>query len=196
MAASDLWTNFGHYGATGITGAEALAYELNRIVYTSGIKSPVTTDRGLQARLRYLDSKAGRAELRAQGISPARVRAWRQGKARPSAANREKLDNAYWTRRRDNVLRSGYLKRLLNNEGRGRLIEITPADQTGVIPPRRRPNVASTRSVTVRYVWDDAVDAWAAQDIQTLDEIWDDIICDLDTDYRAYAYVTSIGIAA
>ncbi|PWI46191.1 hypothetical protein [Streptomyces sp. ICBB 8177] len=195
MAASDLWTNFGYYGAHGITGAEALIYEINRIVYESGIKSPITTTRGLNARLRYLDSAAGRAEMRAQGISPARIRAWRSGKATPSPTSREKLDNAYWTRRRENVIKSGYLKRLLDNDGRGRQIEIHAVDQSAVQPGRARSNVTD-RTIRVRYLWNDAVDAWAAQDLGAMDEVWDDIICDLDSAFRAYAYVTSVGIAA
>lgn len=48
----------------------------------------------------------------------------------------------------------------------------------------------------VRYVWDDLVDAWAARDENTLDEMWDDIITDLDSDYAAYAYVSCVGISA
>lgn len=30
----------------------------------------------------------------------------------------------------------------------------------------------------------------------TVDEIWDDVIADLDPDYAAYAYVSSVGIGA
>lgn len=29
-----------------------------------------------------------------------------------------------------------------------------------------------------------------------MDEIWDDVITDLDSDYAAYAYVSSVGIGA
>ncbi|MFC9491093.1 hypothetical protein ACFTZM_34175, partial [Streptomyces hydrogenans] len=57
-------------------GGEALIQELNRIVYTSGVSSPVTSKRGLSARLRYLDSKAGRDALRDQGVSPRTLRTW------------------------------------------------------------------------------------------------------------------------
>ncbi|MER7541348.1 hypothetical protein ABTX77_42485, partial [Streptomyces sp. NPDC097704] len=80
MAGSpDLWSRWGQWQKTdvdGMKGGEALILELNRIVHTSGIASPVTTRRGLAARLRYLDSPAGRAELRAQGISPRTIRSW------------------------------------------------------------------------------------------------------------------------
>ncbi|MGW1076689.1 hypothetical protein [Streptomyces sp. NPDC002537] len=193
MGASDLWTNFGYYGARGITGAEALAYEINRIVHTSGIASPVTTRRGLSARLRYLDSDAGRAALREQGVTARTLRSWTTGKASPSRSSREKIDNAYWTRRRDNLIRSGQLKRLLDNKGAGRRIEIYPVDQTYVLETRKRPNVTE-RSVRVRYLWGDMVDAWAVRDLEALDEVWDDVICELDSDYAAYACVTSISI--
>ncbi|MFB7998798.1 hypothetical protein ACFC4G_38970 [Streptomyces sp. NPDC056002] len=59
--------------------------------------------------------------------------------------------------------------------------------------PLARTNVTE-RSITVRYVWADMVDAWAAQDASLMDEIWDPIITDLDSDYTAYPYVSSVGI--
>ncbi|MEU3756395.1 hypothetical protein AB0H17_27150 [Streptomyces olivoreticuli] len=193
MGASDLWNNFGYYGAKGITGAEALAYEINRVVHESGISSPVTTKRGLSARLRYLDSAAGRDAMREQGITDRALKSWMSGKASPSRASREKLDSAYWTRRRENLIRSGQLKKLLDNNGAGRRMEIFPIDQSQVVTGRVRPNVTE-RSISVRYLWNDMVDAWAAKDLEALDEVWDDIICDLDSDYAAYAYVSAVSI--
>ncbi len=62
--------------------------------------------------------------------------------------------------------------------------------------PEKRKRVISQRTVTARYIWDDAVNAWASGDLATLDEIWDDVISDLDSEYAAYAYVGSIGINA
>jgi hypothetical protein len=188
-----LWTNFGYYGAQGIPGPEALVYEINRIIHASGISSPVTTPRGLSARLRYLDSPAGRAELARQGVSPRRLRAWTTGRAKPNRASLEKIDAAYWARRRENMIRSGALKRLLDNNGRGRTVEIHPVDQTGVVPARRRD--LQQRTLQVRYIWDDLIDAYAAQDLALIDEIWDDILADLDSDFAAYAYVSGVFIA-
>ncbi|WP_239074299.1 hypothetical protein [Streptomyces sp. SID10853] len=109
------------------------------------------------------------------GISTRLLRSWQRG-AHPSRAKLEAVDRAYQERRKDNLVRSGALKRLLDNEGRGRRIEIYPVDQTTVEEKRRRPEV-SERSVQARYVWDD-------------------IITDLDSDYAAYAYVGSTGIGA
>ncbi|WKK24143.1 hypothetical protein QZH56_36825 [Streptomyces olivoreticuli] len=192
MGASDLWNNFGYYGAKGITGAEALAYEINRVVHASGISSPVTTKRGLSARLRYLDSAAGRDAMREQGITDRALKSWMSGKVSPSRASREKLDIAYWTRRRENLIRSGQLKKLLDNGGAGRRVEIFPIDQSQVTKGRARR--ITERSISVRYLWNDMVDAWAAKDLQALDEVWDDIICDLDSDYAAYAYVSAVSI--
>ncbi|WP_405785195.1 hypothetical protein OG512_47845 [Streptomyces sp. NBC_01378] len=105
-------------------GAEALILELNRIVYSSGIASPITSKRGQDARLNYLKSEAGRNELRAQGVSDRAMRSWFTGKARPSKANLDRLDSAYWVRRRANLIRSGWLKRHLDNDGQGRRLEI------------------------------------------------------------------------
>ncbi|GGS26905.1 hypothetical protein GCM10010252_77270 [Streptomyces aureoverticillatus] len=199
MAGSpNLWAEWGEwqkYNAHGMKGGEALVLELNRIVYQSGIASPIGSKRGQNARLRYLTSKAGRDELRAQGVSDRAMKSWFKGKSRPSKANLERLDAAYWMRRRANLIRSGWLKRHLDNSGRGRAVEIYPVDQSAVARGRERPNLTD-RSITVRYVWGDLVDAWAAQDTDALDEIWDDIITDLDSDYAAYAYVSAVGISA
>ncbi|MFB7998804.1 hypothetical protein ACFC4G_39000 [Streptomyces sp. NPDC056002] len=199
MAGSpDLWSRWGQwrkFDARGMKGGEALIAELNRIVYETGIASPISSRRGQDARLHYLDSEAGRDELRAQGVSDRALRSWYAGKSRPSKANLQRLDAAYWTRRRTNMIRSGSLKRRLNNEGRGRQVEIYPVDQSTAAPGRARDNITE-RSITVRYVWDDMVDAWAAQDADTMDEIWDDIIQDLDSSYAAYAYVASVAVGA
>ncbi|MFJ7961483.1 hypothetical protein ACIQ62_34830 [Streptomyces sp. NPDC096319] len=199
MAGSpDLWSQWGEFGkfnARGMKGGEALILELNRIVYSSGIASPVTTRRGLAARLRYLDSPAGRQALRDQGVTARTLRTWMRGKSTPTKANRERIDHAYWVRRRENLIRSGWLKRHLDNDGRGRRMEIYPVDQTQVPAERARPTL-SQRSITVRYIWADLVDAWATQDADTVDEIWDDVISDLDSDYNAYAHVSSVGIGA
>ncbi|MFD5122296.1 hypothetical protein [Streptomyces sp. NPDC058385] len=64
----------------------------------------------------------------------------------------ERLDSAYWVRRRESLIRSGWLKRHLDNDGRGRRVEIYPVDQSAVPQSRARVNVTE-RSITVRYVW-------------------------------------------
>ncbi|MFD9106305.1 hypothetical protein ACFVZN_35190 [Streptomyces virginiae] len=198
MAGSeDLWARWGDWGkhdARGMKGGEALILELNRIVHSSGIVSPVTSRRGLTARLRYLDSPAGRQALAEQGITPRTVRSWTRGKATPSPASRERIDAAYWWRRRENLIRSGWLVRHLDNNGRGSRMEIYPVDQSHVDTKYTRP--LSDRSITVRYIWPDLVQAWADRDEAMVDEIWDDVITDLDSDYAAYAYVSSVGIGA
>jgi len=192
--ATDLWGEWQKHGAQGISGAQALTAELDRIAREGGIASPVTTNRGLSARLRYLNTRPGRETLRGHGVSARLLRSWQKG-IRPSRGKLDAVDRAYQERRRDNLVRSGALKRLLDNEGRGRRIEVHPVDQTYVPEQYRRSNITE-RSVQARYVWDDMVDAWAKRDLATLDEIWDDIITDLDSDYAAYAYVGSIGVGA
>ncbi|MFC9399215.1 hypothetical protein ACFTWS_39815 [Streptomyces sp. NPDC057027] len=64
------------------------------------------------------------------------------------------------------------------------------------VPAERVRPTLQQRSITVRYIWGDLVDAYAAQDADTVDEIWDDVISDLDSDYNAYAHVSSVGIGA
>ncbi|AZK92459.1 MULTISPECIES: hypothetical protein [Streptomyces] len=191
--ASDLWGEWQKHNAQGVRGAQALHAEIDRIARAGGITSPVTTTRGLKARLRYLDSPAGRTELAAQGITRRLLRSWERGTT-PSAAKREAVDTAYRNRRRRNIVRSGALKRILDNNGHGRRMEIFPVDQSTVPEKHRRP--LSDRSIQARYIWDDAIRAWAADDLDTLDDIWDDVISELDSDFAAYAYVSAIGIGA
>ncbi|WP_234315240.1 hypothetical protein [Streptomyces globisporus] len=160
MAGSpDLWSRWGQWqkaDVNGMKGGEALILELNRIVHTTGITSPVTSRRGLAARLRYLDDPAGRAELKAQGVSLRTIRTWMGAKCQvsPTPASRERIDVAYG-HRRENLIRSGRLVKHLDNKGRGRRTEIYPVDRARVEAKYRRD--LNTRTVTVRHVWADLV---------------------------------------
>ncbi|MFC5144585.1 hypothetical protein [Streptomyces aureoversilis] len=189
------WKDFGHYGAQGMPGWEALQKQLQEIVKAGGFKSPVDSPRGLKARLGYLDSPRGREALAAAGVTarPAVIRAWQAGTRKPRPVNLDRIERAYLEHRAANLVRSGALARHLNNGGRGTRMEIYPVDQSRVHEKRRRD--IEQRSITVRYVWDDMVNAWATGDDQTLDAIWDDIICDLDSEYDAYSYVSAVGFA-
>ncbi|RGD56385.1 hypothetical protein DR950_00005 [Kitasatospora xanthocidica] len=204
---TDGWKNFGRYGANRDPGnvhgkialGRALEDALERMIVEGGIKSPPATRRGLIARMRYLTSHKGGAQALADaGITatPATIRAWTKGTQRPRPANLEGIDTAYWNLRAHNVLANpGAFKQHLNNAGKGTRVEIHPINQDVVDEPRRRDNLR-IRSLQVRYVWDDAVDAMAAGDADALEEIWDDIIGDLDSDWGAYTYVSHIGLGA
>lgn len=187
------WMDFGRLRARGITGADALGYGIERML--TGIQSPVDSERGLAARLRYLTaSEPGYEAMDRAGITvtPRTLMAWLAEEQWPSSRNLARIDSAYWDLRRHNV--AADLKRRLNNDGRGTRIEIDPVDQTQV--ERRHRRDLNTRHLTVRGVWDAAVDAWLDDDYTALDDIWDDVIADIGTDYDSYSYVSSIGWAA
>lgn len=194
MTGSGRWTNLGHYRARGIHGGQALAEAIDRMV--TGIETPVTSERGLAARLRYLTtSDAGYEAMDRAGIHvrPRTLIAWLAEEQHPSKANLARLDAAYWDLRRRNVATD--LKHRLNNNGRGTRIEIDPADQSRVARPHQRD--LETRDINVRNVWDRAVDAWNDGNNQELEAIWDEIIMGgLGTDWDAYTYVSSVGWAA
>ncbi|MFJ1936722.1 hypothetical protein ACIOGZ_29190 [Kitasatospora sp. NPDC088160] len=204
---TDGWKNFGRYGADRDPGnvhgkialGRALEDALERMIIEGGIKSPPSTRRGLTARMRYLMThKGGPAALADAGITAAAstIRAWTKGTQRPRPANLEAIDTAYWNLRAANVLANpAVLKAHLNNDGRGTKVEIHPINQDVVDEPRRRDNLR-IRAIQVRYVWDDAVDALTNGDADALADIWDDVISDLDSDYGAYQYVSSIGLGA
>ncbi|AIA08112.1 transcriptional regulator [Streptomyces noursei] len=195
MALDSRWRRIGHYGARALPGWVCTAEGIDRMV--TGIESPVTSERGLSARLRYLTaSDAGYEAMDRAGIHvrPRTLMAWLAEERMPSKANLARLDVAYWDLRRRNVVAD--LKRRLTNRGRGTRVEIDPADQSQVDPRHRRE--VETRSINVRgLIWDRAVDAWIAHDARELEAIWDEIIQGgLGTDWDAYTYVSSVGWAA
>ncbi|WNF01401.1 transcriptional regulator [Streptomyces luomodiensis] len=192
---SGRWRDLGAFRARGVHGGVALAEGIDRMV--TGIESPVDSERGLAARLRYLTaSDAGYEAMDRAGIHvrPRTLIAWLAGEQTPTKANLARLDAAYWDLRRRNVVAD--LKRRLNNRGRGTRIEIDPVDQSRV--QHRHQRDLETRNINVRgAAWDRAIDAWIAEDTQELKAIWDDIIqSTLGTDWDAYTHVSSIGWAA
>lgn len=187
------WADFGQYNARGVPGADALGAGIERMV--TGISSSPDSERGIAARLRYLTSSdAGYAAIDRAGISvtPRTLYAWLAEERLPNAANRTRLNDAYWDLRRHNV--AADLKRRLTALG-GTRIEIDPVDQSRVDPRHRRD--LAVRRITVRpRHWEAAVDAWLADDTEALDAVWDEVIADLGSDYDSYSYVSSIGWSA
>ncbi|WP_331730698.1 transcriptional regulator [Streptomyces sp. NBC_01174] len=187
------WQDLGMFNAHGVPGADALGAAIENMV--TGISSPVDSDRGLAARLRYLTkTDAGYEAMDRAGIhvSPRTLMAWLSEERKPNGANLNRLDAAYWDLRRRNVATD--LKNRLNNNGRGTRVEINPVDQSGV--ERKHQRDVASRNINVRGVWDRAVDAWIDDDFEELDAIWDEIIRDIGSEYDMYANVSSIGWAA
>ncbi|WP_329240865.1 transcriptional regulator [Streptomyces sp. NBC_01478] len=183
--------DFGHYGAQGDRGSEAAARVLDTLA--GGITSPVTTPRGLSARLRYLTrSTTGHNAMNQAGISvtPRTLKAWLTGKQRPNKANLAKIDTAYRTLRRHNVAR--YLLKRLNANG-GTRVEIHPLDQSHVPTPHQR--VLEYRRLNIRN-WDAIIEAWATTNAPALDDAWIDQMVNLGSQWGKYEYVTSVGFAA
>jgi len=188
----DRTRQFGLYGAQGEKGSQAAARVLDRLALKGGIISPVTTRRGLHARLRYLDSRPGRQAMTDAGITvpPRVIRAWRAGTRRPNHTNLTRIDAAYTAHRRRNVAR--HLLHRLNAHG-GTRVEIHPLNQQTVPDPRRR--ALNFRRLRIRR-WDRIIAAWQAQDDEALADAWDDALTDLGSEWGKYEYVTSIGFAA
>jgi hypothetical protein len=188
----DRTRQFGLYGAQGEKGSQAAARVLDRLALEGGIASPVTSKRGLRARLRYLDSGPGRRAIEAAGITvtPRTLTRWQQGRQRPNPANLARLDAAYQAHRRHNVAR--HLLARLNARG-GTRVEIHPLDQSAVAEPRRR--TLEFRRLRIRR-WDAIVAAWQVGDDAALADAWDDAMTDLGSDWGKVEWVTSVGFAA
>ncbi|MEU8548887.1 transcriptional regulator [Streptomyces roseoverticillatus] len=185
--------DFGRFGARGIKGSDAVARKLDELA--GGIATPVTAKRGLIARLHYL-TKTGKSRKAAQDagltVTDRTLKAWLEGRRRPSKANLERIDAAYWAVRRQNVAR--HLLKRLNREGRGTRVEIHPLNQSQVARPHQR--VIEYRTMNVRR-WEKIVGSWAAGDYQGLDDAWTaDVLPDLGSQWGQYEYVTNIGFAA
>jgi hypothetical protein len=184
------WGNLGQYQARGIPGGHALATGVEDMV--TGIASPPDSERGIAARLRYLTaSPAGYAAMERAGltVTPRTLYAWLAEERTPSPANRAALDTAYWDLRRHNL--AADLKRRLAARG-GTRIEIDPVDQRAV-DPRHRRDIQLRRTTVRPRLWDAAVDAWLTGDQEALDEVWDEIIHDLGSEYDSYTYISSVG---
>ncbi|MDI3390457.1 transcriptional regulator [Streptomyces sp. B-S-A8] len=181
----------GKFGARGIKGAEAAARQLDRLA--GGISTPVEQKRGLNARLNYLlRSERSRKAAQEAGMPSERtVKAWREGKRKPSKASLRKVEQAYQTVRRQNVARS--MKARLNRAGRGTRVELHPQNQSQV--DRRYQRHTPYRTLNVRD-WDGLVDAWAGHDSGRMDQEWETIIGDLGSDWGQYEYVSNVGFAA
>ncbi|MFB8031757.1 transcriptional regulator [Streptomyces sp. NPDC056004] len=185
--------DFGKFGARGIKGSDAVIRQLDDLA--GGIVTPVTAKRGLMARLHYLtktDHSLAAAKDAGLTVTDRTLHAWLEGTRRPSKANLERIDTAYRTVRRRNVAR--HLLARLNREGRGTRVEFHPLNQSQVARPLQR--VVGYRTMNVRR-WDRIVEAWAAGDVQGLDDEWTtDVLPDLGSQWGQYEYVTNIGFAA
>lgn len=185
----------GGLGASGIPGGKAIAERLTELA--QGVKSPVDTDRGLAARLRYLTkSSAGYDAMNAAGIdvTPRTLMSWLAEERTPNRANLAKIDAAYTDLHNRNMAAS--LKKRLDNSGRGTRIEIHPIDQTAVLPGHQRE--LQIRKVNIRPPgWGQLVDQWAAGDIDAMNDTWQVLAADtLGTDWNAYNMVDHIGFGA
>ncbi|MET7715468.1 transcriptional regulator [Streptomyces sp. NPDC005407] len=184
--------DFGHYNAHGIKGHEVVARQLDRLA--NFITTPVTATRGLMARLHYLTrTEHALQAARDAGltVTDRTLKAWLDGRQRPTAKNLDRIETAYRTMRRRNVAR--YLTARLNAQGRGTRVEIHPLNQSQVPRPNQR--VIEYRKFNVRN-WERIVEAWAADDDTGLDDAWVDKIVDLGSQWGQYEYVSNIGFAA
>ncbi|MCX4705990.1 transcriptional regulator [Streptomyces sp. NBC_01373] len=174
-------------------GHEAVARRLDALA--NFIATPVTTRRGLLARLHYLTrSDHARRAAREAGltVTDRTLKAWLDGRRSPSRRNLERVEAAYRTVRRQNVVR--YLLARLNREGRGTRVEFHPLNQSQVDRPRQR--AVQYRTLNVRR-WDRIVEAWANDDAEALDDAWvTDVVVDLGSEWGQYEYVTNVGFAA
>jgi hypothetical protein len=189
----DRTVQFGVLRAQGVKGSTAAAGVLDRLALEGGIASPVTTRRGLNARLNYLThSAAGYEAMRDAGITVTSrtLRAWVRRRQTPSPANRARIDAAYRAYRRRNVAR--HLLQRLNARG-GTRVEIHPLDQSRVLDRHRR--VLDFRRINIRR-WDRIIDAWQAGDDTALADAWDDNLPDLGSDWGKYEYVSAVAFSA
>lgn len=155
-----------------------------------GIASPVTSKLGLSARLRYLDSPVGRDALWEAGSGSASCASG------PAVVPRSPGKSVSSARRP--TRRTGTAARTASCGAGGSIgtEQLRARDTDGDLPRRPVPREAqvsvprvSQGSIRVRYGWDDT---FADGADGTLDDIWDDVIADLDSDWVAHANANGI----
>ncbi|MFK4189208.1 transcriptional regulator [Streptomyces sparsogenes] len=180
---------FGKYGAKGMHGATALAIALDRRAFEGDRWK--TPEEKLRRALIYLTrSGAGYRAMEDAGITAdARtLSAWLSQMRNPNRDRQARLEAAYQTLRRRNIAPA--LTRQLNANG-GTRIEIYPVDEAEVDVRHQRGAPWRHKNV---YRWNPIVAAWSAGDGMRLATAWEDIINDLDSDWRRYEYVSHIGM--
>lgn len=181
---------FGQFGAEGVKGGRALARSLDERTFDHDVEWRRSEEECLQRAVTYLTRKTGGpAALQAHGIQEdlGTLIAWLDGPAAPNTDQRRWLEEAFRDLRRRNIAPS--LIHQLNARG-GTRIEFTGAAQDAVQDRHRREERLRKKNI---YRWDDIVHAWARQDWLLLQELWLDVIGDMD-DYSRYESVTYIGI--
>lgn len=184
--------SWGH-GKYGESGGRKIGEAFDRFAADSYFRSSPDSERGFEARLRYLLQHGGGAEaMHAQGLRPTtgRVVDWLTGDVRPTRQTRARMDAAYRQVRRRNVARA--LKQKLST-GRRVTVEPLPASRVPA-DQRRRQAQFSDREVTIRPSgWNGLVDAWEDDDLEGLDDEWMDIAGDMGSPPEAYYEVGHVG---
>jgi hypothetical protein len=181
---------FGQLGAQGVEGGRALAISLDRRTFDD-VEWRRSDEEHLQRAVKYLARKAGGAgAMQAHGITadPVSLTDWLSQAHTPSPDRQQRLQLAFRELRRHNI--APHLTRVLNADG-GTRIEIHPVDQEYVETRYVRYLRARNKNI---YRWNAIVQAWARQDSMALEDLWQGVISDMDSDYRKYEYVEHIGI--
>ncbi|WP_157874522.1 hypothetical protein [Streptomyces sp. AcH 505] len=186
---------FGQLGAEGIEGGRALAESLDRRTFEYDVSWRRSEEERLAQAVKYLmTKKSGPDTLRAYGITAdtGTLTALLSAEQTPVPGQQQRLEQAFRALRRHNV--APHLTGVLDRKRgarRGTRIEIHPVYQEGVQPSHRRDLRVRHKNI---WRWKPIVQAWAAQDSLVMEDLWQELISDMDSDYRSYQYVGHIGI--
>jgi len=146
---------------------------------------------GWHAQLSQLTSTArGRATAERAGFTVRSLREWLSEDRTPTKSNRAAIERAYIEDRKTGRSKAidQELRQQLSNPPRGTRIEVYTEDAPDT--PRRQPTVDPDR-------WDEILDAFEDDDYDDLENIWEDIVDDMDTSGNEgdllVAYVSSLG---
>lgn len=183
-------------GKYGTTGGEQVGGAFDAYARAGDIRSDPQSERGFEARLRYvLEHRGGGEALHAAGVKAdqARVVGWLTGDITPRRATRAAVDQAYRGMRRRNVARA--LKAQLKG---GRRATVSPLPSSAVPPDRQvRQGQFEDREVSISgETFARMVDAWEDDDDDYLDDLWmDDVAGDMSSPPEAYWEVSHVGFS-
>ncbi|MGW5818070.1 hypothetical protein [Streptomyces noursei] len=183
----------GALGASGTPLGRAVGEFLDEAAASRqrGVKSPITTRRGLNARINQLNKHR---DVAAQhGIKPRSLREWGKGDRTPRKSSLDKIERAYQA-----VLaqRSAAGRRSIRREfdrGRGATIQVTPLNQQSV----RRKFQRDIQPGEVRiseYRWRPMLDAWEEGDYDQMERLAYEAM-EEGGEYLVYAWVGSAAVA-
>ncbi|MCQ4079742.1 hypothetical protein NGB36_03820 [Streptomyces sp. RB6PN25] len=209
--------DLGNWGRGADSGGRKFAANLDAQVREALASGRLVPDRAdspsVIRQLKYLGTRTGGDEaLLAAGVPKSTLRRWHREGSRPSGANLERVNRAYWQLRGSNLRFSrgrplsaevrGAVAPQVRTRMRGRSITVIPITGEQVHPQAQgaqqvaadKHHTASERTMRPSAArWEAFIDTWATGDVEAMDVEWMDYAGDIDSPPEPYFEVRHVG---